>query len=686
MNIESEDFQSLFQSVCDRVRVSARQTPNAIVRQSRERLKIDQGDHSAWCVVAAASLVNQGPQRSLELLRRAPELLKRDGVGNRLAGYAALALKQAEKAREYFDRAVQIDPHQPDCWNLLGQIAEQGDDPSQAAEYYERGIVFDDASHLSSHSLSKLQAKSNLLHDAIHTLRVSLMQDPRSPSLNCALAQLLERRLLMLRKKHRPIAQQKIREEVLSCYKIANACRPAVRSLLGQARMQQQLFDYDGARATYAQAVEIAPDSALALHQAASANVDCGEINLAHDQFEKSIAIDPSSPDAHFQYTRAKKFKPGKKTDRYAELLRQQLSDPKWKPRQLIHLHFSLAKVLDDSGCYDESWKHYDLGNRLKQGHSETVRIEEAPSDGSGFEASSLSEPRPSKPSPSTAQSMIEFFTKEFFDRNSHIGNPSQTPVFVVGMPRSGTTLCEQILSSHPEIAGAGELTYINQIRQSLLRRSANRSGARQISYSAYPGVLAETPVTQLRDHADDYLSRLGKFGNGERRISDKMPTNFLHLGMIGLLFPGATIVHCRRNPLDVMVSCYCQNLNAPFCDLEQLVVYHRNYRNMMKHFESVLPIKIHSVDYESMVADPESNTRALIEHCGLDWNDRCLSHQSNGRAVHTPSKWQVRQPMYRSSVEKWRRFEEQFAPIARQVEAELLSEQCSDSLEVQAA
>lgn len=281
---------------------------------------------------------------------------------------------------------------------------------------------------------------------------------------------------------------------------------------------------------------------------------------------------------------------------------------------------------------------------------------------------------------------MIDFFTEGFFDRHSHIGNPSQTPVFIVGMPRSGTTLVEQILSSHSEMAGAGELTYISQIRQSLLRRSAQRSGSKSIDYRTYPGVLAETPAVELRDHASHYLSRLATFGTGESRISDKMPTNFLHLGMIGLLFPRATIIHCRRNPFDVMVSCYCQNLNAPFCDLEQLVDYHRNYRVLMKHFESVLPNTIHTVDYEAMVSEPESNTRALIDHCGLDWDDRCLSHQSNSRAVHTPSKWQVRQPMYRSSVEKWRRFEKQFLPIANRVEAELLLEKQVNSLGVHAA
>ena len=161
--------------------------------------------------------------------------------------------------------------------------------------------------------------------------------------------------------------------------------------------------------------------------------------------------------------------------------------------------------------------------------------------------------------------------------------------------------------------------------------------------------------------------------------VTDKMPTNFMHLGLIAILFPGATVIHCHRSPMDVLVSCYCQNLNAPFCDLEQLVDYHRNYRRLMAHWQRVLPIKIHTNDYESLVVDPEVHTRAMIQHCGLDWSNDCLRFQSNNRAVHTPSKWQVRQPMYRSSVEKWKRFEKHLAPIAERIAAEIEAESRMD-------
>ena len=143
-----------------------------------------------------------------------------------------------------------------------------------------------------------------------------------------------------------------------------------------------------------------------------------------------------------------------------------------------------------------------------------------------------------------------------------------------------------------------------------------------------------------------------------------------MHLGMISTMFPKATIIHCRRNPLDVFVSSFCQNLSETFSDLDQLVQYYAQYRRIVTHFEQVLPGRIHTVDYEAMVSDPQRHCRDLIQHCGLQWDDRCLEFHKNNRSVHTPSKVQVRQPMYKTSVEKWRRFEKHLRPIAAKVAA----------------
>ncbi|MEL6110957.1 MAG: sulfotransferase, partial [Planctomycetota bacterium] len=279
------------------------------------------------------------------------------------------------------------------------------------------------------------------------------------------------------------------------------------------------------------------------------------------------------------------------------------------------------------------------------------------------------------------ARESEELFSQEWFHRRRSVGSEDATPILIVGMPRSGTTLCEQILSSHSMVAGAGELNDWNRIRHEISRdhgisdQDARPSETSDSTRGALARGLLKTTAADLQRHVMEYLERLNQVRTTERHVTDKMPTNFMLLGLVATLFPNATIVHCRRNPMDVLASCYCQNLSAPFCDLGQLVQYHRLYRRMMRHWERVLPMRIHTVDYESMVGNPEAETRSLLAHCGLGWEGACLEFQSNARVVQTPSKWQVRQPMYRSSVEKWRRFEKQLAPIAATIEAEIAAE-----------
>ena len=666
IDVDRDVLKELLESVCNRAGKSVRQSHAVIIQRSQQRLSKNTLDMQALHVVAASSLVQRQTAKTLELLQRDGETFARDPVGNRLAGYAWLVRQDTGRARHSFDQAVRLDPNQPDCWKWLGLIAESDDQYEQAAEYYERGILFDDGGHDSALALSRLHARQRQLKDAIHTLRVSLIRDRRSPKLNLALARLLDRRAMMLGRKRMYLAQHRLRQEALECYRIVNAAAPTSQSLLMQGRLQQQLLDHSAARGSFQKAVDLDPKSAKAFSQLASANVDFGEIELALGQFEQSIRLDPQRAEAHFRYARAKRFQPGGSTRDYLGQLQRQLGETDQARQKQVYLNFAIAKVYDDIGDYDRAWEHYDRANRLKStptnrpGKTTTPTVSVAPTDERWFE--------------SFTRHATRHYTADFFRSMSGAGNPSRTPIFIVGMPRSGTTLTEQILSSHPDIAGAGELNHINQIRQEMSRLSAP-SNVHQAAWSRYPELLGAMDPAELNQHAARYLEHLDRFRTRERHVTDKMPTNFMHLGLIATLFPGATVIHCRRNPMDVFVSCYCQNLNAPFCDLDQLVHYHRNYRRLMAHWERVLPIKIHTNDYESLVADPETHSRELIRHCGLQWDDACLQFHSNDRAVRTPSKWQVRQPMYRSSVEKWRRFEKHLAPIAEKVSAEIAAE-----------
>ena len=213
-------------------------------------------------------------------------------------------------------------------------------------------------------------------------------------------------------------------------------------------------------------------------------------------------------------------------------------------------------------------------------------------------------------------------------------------------MPRSGTTLTEQVVSSHPEVAGAGELDVLGPLCD--LPRDDYWS-------------LTATPEATRR-LADDYLATLRAFGPEAKRVTDKMPDNFLRLGLIHRVFPNATFIHCRRHPIDTALSILTTDFKTTdeyASDRGDLVFFIRQYERLMAHWRAVLPPdRFIEVDYEALVADPEPHTRRLIAACGLEWNEACLAPHLNTRKVDTASVWQVRQPIYRTSVERWRRYE----------------------------
>ena len=235
----------------------------------------------------------------------------------------------------------------------------------------------------------------------------------------------------------------------------------------------------------------------------------------------------------------------------------------------------------------------------------------------------------------------------------------SGQPVFIIGLPRSGTSLVEQILASHPEVHGAGELTDIGRLAQSL--RVRVRSDKR------FPDSALDIEQAQVAPLAQIYLDRLHGLAPDAVRITDKMPSNFLYLGFIALLYPGARVIHCRRDPRDVGLSCYFQNFShrpAFAYDLGDIGFYNREYERLMAHWRTVAPVSIHDIDYETLIAEQERESRRLVEFCGLAWDDACLAFHKSGRAVRTASSWQVRQPIYRNSARRWRNYEPHLAPL----------------------
>jgi tetratricopeptide (TPR) repeat protein len=300
-------------------------------------------------------------------------------------------------------------------------------------------------------------------------------------------------------------------------------------------------------------------------------------------------------------------------------------------------LHFAAAQLLDRLGRYDEAFDQAAAGNALRQG--------------TGYKpaAEALSIDR-----------LINYFTRQRLAALPRATLRSDKPVFIVGMPRSGTSLVEQILASHPQVHGAGELDFIHRI----LLGTADMLHA---NLGAYPACLDHLTTAQADGLAEVYLAPFIAMRPDAARITDKMPSNFVHLGLIALLFPQARIIHCHRDPMDTCLSCFVTQFNQGYeftHDLKNLGHFYRLYARLMAHWKRVIDLPILDVSYEQMVANPEAQSRRMVEFVGLPWDDRCLNFHETKRPCVTSSVVQVRRPMYATSVGRWKFYAKHLEPL----------------------
>jgi Flp pilus assembly protein TadD len=303
-------------------------------------------------------------------------------------------------------------------------------------------------------------------------------------------------------------------------------------------------------------------------------------------------------------------------------------------------LHYALGQILDGAGNCAEAFLHFRGANELRQELDRRCGVVFNPAAHRRF-----------------IDRIIATFTPAYFERVRSSGTDSELPVFIVGMLRSGTSLAEQILASHPRVYGAGELRDMDVLVERMSEKGTD----------GYPECLAHVGAAAARSLAAQYLTRRQREGGPAMRVVDKNPLNFLHLGLIATLFPQARLIHCRRHPADTCLSCFFQNFAGPFPfvrDLRHLGVYYREYERLMDHWRRVLPTPFFELHYEELTANQEAVSRRLIAFCGLEWDERCLRFHETERPVWTASALQVRRPMYGSAVGRWKRYEAQLQPL----------------------
>jgi len=374
-------------------------------------------------------------------------------------------------------------------------------------------------------------------------------------------------------------------------------------------------------------ALQIDPRLTTGIVQLAELQAGKGRFGEAEDLLKRAIAVEPDMPEAWAALVRFRKMGAG---DAAWLEQAQRLAARRLAPRQEVFLRYALGKYFDDLGEPEQAFSHYRRANEL-------AKLHRTPHDRRQFRLG--------------VDRIMRNFDGGWIARQRPAGSPSDRPVFIVGMPRSGTTLAEQILASHPEVFGAGELRYWNE--------------AAPLYAARLPG---ERDAEVLRRLSDGYLSSLSALSSDARRVVDKMPANFLYLGLIHAALPHARIIHMRRNPLDTCLSIYFQNFEAPHSyanDLEDLAQYYGEYRRLMDHWRAGLAAEaMLEVPYEGLVEDPQGWSRRMVEFIGLPWDEACLQFHRNSRTVGTFSKWQARQKISKSSVDRWRKYEQFIAPL----------------------
>jgi tetratricopeptide (TPR) repeat protein len=365
-----------------------------------------------------------------------------------------------------------------------------------------------------------------------------------------------------------------------------------------------------------------------------------GRFEEATRAFLAAIEHDPKSDAAYLLLAHTRRVQP---TD--SSMIRRfetVLNNPNSSEETIKCIHFGLGKIYDDLGQFEQAFSHYQLGNNL-QHH----RVQ--------FDRRALA---------AYVETVNKVFSPEFFNTPPAALARNPTPVFIVGMLRSGTTLVERILASHPKIHSLGETELIDGLAEQLSARLG----------MSYPDCAAVIDSSLLDIQAVELQARWLAQAGTATRILDKNPLNFLHLGLIARIFPSAHILHCVRDPLDTCLSIYFQYLAHPrnnyAYDLEDIAYFYTQYRILIKHWHAVLPVHIHEIQYEQLVKNPEGTSRELIATLGLEWHPNCLHHEGYTENISTASLWQARQPIYGHAVGRWRNYEKHLGSLREALKA----------------
>jgi tetratricopeptide (TPR) repeat protein len=570
-------------------------------------------------------------------------------------GIAYYNHKELDSAAACQQRALELAPGFAPALNNLGNIHREQGDKDAAMEHYRKAIAANPRYLEPLSNLGALLLEEDRTDEAETALKQALQLDPNYPEAICNLSGVF-------------LAREE-NEKALAHYQHALQLRPSyVEAQMGLAKTFQALENLPEAEAAARRAVQTDDKNPKAHALLGSIYAEIARPEQAEAEYNRALGIDPKSDDAllglghlcmengqmerseelfqralvyktdnlsaHIHLVQVKKVQPDDKS--FAALLEQKKEFEQLSDNRKMSLNFALGKCYDDTKDYDRAFPHFLNGCKLKR-----AKLSYDP-DASARQFTKLQ----------------EVFSKEAIDGLRGGGDPSDLPIFVLGMPRSGTTLTEQIIASHPDVYGAGELP-------DLLRIAHRKTDP---VATTFPDNLRYLDHSILGAWGAEYIASLKQRAPNAKHITDKMPANFFAVPLIHLMLPNAKIIHVNRNPVDTCLSCFTRLFNRKqehTYDLAELGRYYVDYARLMVEWRKVLPdYAFLDINYEDIVADQEGQARRMLDYCGLEWNDACLEFHKTKRQIRTASVTQVRQPIYNTSVERWRKYEKFLEPL----------------------
>ena len=541
------------------------------------------------------------------------------GAHNNL-GNALRELGRFQDAVTSYKKAIQINPGIADTYYNLASVLIQLDELEESISYFKKTIEIDPGHQGAYNGLANALAFQGEMDEAVTAYGKAIEINPRHKYAHNGLGNVLS-------------DMGKI-DKAIAAYRQAISIDPGHQEAYnGLGNALSELGESDNAIASYNKAIEIDPLHKKAYIGLGQALSNMGEIDKAIASYRKAIEINPGHAEVYRSLTKNKKFS---EYDDDIHSMESLYASGNITDAQKMHLTFALGKAYEDLGEYEKSFEFLLEATRLKR---------------ASFDYS-ISKDQ------DLFSNIKTTFSSEFFSEHKGMGNQDATPIFILGMPRSGTSLVEQILASHPDVFGAGELNDLAILTKKFVIDDSSRE---------FPMAIVDLDSAALVEFGKEYITRMRHHSEGTKYITDKMPQNFLYIGLIRVILPNAKIINCSRDPMDTCLSLFKNYFNAAHhysYDMTELGQYYSLYLNLMQHWRDTLPDFIYDLSYEQLIADQEIQIRLLLDYCGLSWDDACMDFHKTRRKVKTASNAQVRRPIYSDSVKLWKRYEKQLEPL----------------------